>query len=232
MTTTKEKDPHAADPHASSQVAGDHPVPRGDDKAVVVTENRDPHDIAAYIARFSPKDAPSQLAATPATLFGTEMQQLIGNVSGGGNMPQQLLMSLQNGGQYCWVANVPLAAQASGSVIGVARLPVPYTMIGITALSSVSLGTSTIAIGSPSDSSQAGYWAPAATLTATSPQALGVAASLGVPIYVGYDCLTGQAAGYQPGHQGGGQYDDIILTVGAAALPASGGLRLFFEYII
>lgn len=178
------------------------------------------------------KGVVTPFAVAPATLWGVEMTQIIGNVSGGGNMPQNLINSLNHGRQYCFIGNVTLAAQASGSVIGVARLPVPYTMISITALSSVSLGTSTIAIGSPSDSAQAGFWAPAATLTVTTPTSLGVPATLGVPIFVGYDGLTGQAAGYQPGHQGGGQYDDIVLTVGAAALPASGNLRLFFEYII
>ena len=230
---------HPSDPHASSQaapkhdhtqVAGDHPVP-GPDKAAEAPKP-DPREIDPYVSRFHPKDVPVQLAATPATLFGTEMAALTGNVSGGAPPPQVLIPTLQNGKRRTFVANLALAAQASGSVIGIARLPVPYTMVGIMALASVSLGTATMAIGSPSDSSQAGYWSPAAALTVTTPSWLGVNASLGVPIYVGYDCLTGQAAGYQPGHQGGGQYDDIILTIGAAALPGAGNLRLFFDYLV
>jgi hypothetical protein len=170
------------------------------------------------------------MAKTPATSYGTEMAVLTGNV--GGNV-QSLIQALVNGKQRCFVANVPLAAQASGAIIGVARLPVPYTMISITALAPVSLGTATIALGSPSDSTNAGFWSAAGTLTATTPQSLGVSASLGVPILVGYDAITGDPAGYQPGHQGGGQYDDIILTTGVAALPSNATpLRLFFEYMV
>jgi hypothetical protein len=191
----------------------------------------DATDVAAWLSRFG-KDVPVQFAATPATLFGTEMAQITGNVSGGAPPPQVLIPTLLNGKRRTFVANIPFSAQASGSVIGVARLPVPYNMVGIMALPSVSLGTATIALGSPSDSSQNGYWSAAGTLTALTPSWLGNNASMGVPIYVGYDCLTGQPAGYQPGHQGGGQYDDIILTTGAAALPASGNLRLFFDYIV
>lgn len=251
----------AADHHQGQdvKVAGDHPVAKphatevgttGADPNSIILGHKvvdpslppvkvDPKLVAKdpYKAQMEggPRDDKNVIvpfAATPATLWGTEMTQIIGNVSGGGNMPQNLLMSLNNGRQYCFIGNLALAGQASGSVIGIARIPVPYTMISIQMLGSVSLGTSTIAIGSPSDSSQAGFWSPAATSTVTTPQVLGVYGSLGVPIFVGYDALTGQAATYQPGHQGGGQYDDIILTVGAAALPASGGLRLFFEYII
>jgi hypothetical protein len=215
-----------ADPHASTQPGTAHPTQQPG------SAHPDP-----YHTPGGPPDPKSLqqpgvqplLTPTPATSWSTQMGIITGNQ--GGNV-QGLIPTLQNGKQYCFIADVPFSAQASGSIIGVARLPVPFTMISITALASVSLATATMALGRADDVSDAGFWSAAATLTVTTPQSLGVYTSLGVPQYVGVDSLTGQPAGYQPGHQGGGGYDDIILTTGVAALPAAGGLRLFFEYLM
>jgi hypothetical protein len=169
------------------------------------------------------------LTPVPATSFSTEMAIITGNAGG---TPQQIIPSLLNGGQYCFISNVLYSGQAMGSIIGVARLPVPYTMIAITILNGQSLGTATVALGRADDPSNSGFWAAASSPAVQTPVSVGLYASLGVPQYVGVDSITGQPAGYQPGHQGGGQYDDVIMTVGAAALPGAGAMRLFFEYII
>jgi hypothetical protein len=170
------------------------------------------------------------MGITPATLFGTEMAKLTGNV--GGNI-QQLLETYISGGRVRGiVANIPLAGQANGSVIGIARLPTPFNLVGIVGLTDTSLGTATIALGNAADGKSAIYKA-AATFTATNtPTLWGLASSLGVPVITGYDCLTGAPTSYANAGNGGGGYEDIVMTVAAADLPGAGKLRIFFEYMI
>lgn len=171
----------------------------------------------------------SAMAVTPATLFGTEMTKLTGNVGGGLN---QQIESYLDGKERCFISNLTFAAQANGSVIGMARIRTPFSMVGITLLTSVTLATATISLGNAGDGNAAKYKAAAVFTTADTPTSVGLAASLGVPQLVGYDCLTGSATTYDIAGNGGGGYEDIILTVGVAALPAAGTLRIFFRYMI
>lgn len=170
------------------------------------------------------------MSATPATLFGTEMTTLTNNA--GGNVQSLLPSLLVHGKERRFVSNLPLAAQASGSVIGMARLPLPFTLLGVTMLTDTSLGSSTVKLGNAGNGNSAIYKA-AATFTATNtPTGYGLIGTWGVPIYSGFDCVTGLATGYTTGGNGGALYEDVILTVGAADLPASGNLRIIFGYMI
>jgi hypothetical protein len=168
------------------------------------------------------------MAITPATVFSAEMTKLTGNT--GGSL-QQLIEGYIHGKEYAFVATITLAAQASGVVVGVARIPVPFTPISFTLITDTSLGSSTVALGNAADGNSAIYKA-AATFTATdTPTGYGKAATLGVPVLSGIDCLTGLPTTYGNAGNGGGGYEDIILTVGAATMPASGTLRVITRYI-
>jgi hypothetical protein len=170
------------------------------------------------------------LTPNPATLFTPEMTIITGNQGG---TPQQLIPSLNNGNVHCFSTTLALNGQASGSIIACARLPLPYTMVGIQLISGVSLGTTTLAFGRPDDPTNNNMWSLAAVLTtAGSPVWVGGSFAMGAPQYTGADCLTGQATGYQPGHQGGALYDDVIMTTGVAALPVGNQLRMMFFWMI
>lgn len=161
------------------------------------------------------------MAATPATLFSTQMAALTGNT--GGAVQSLPGVNVAGGRLRIFVANLALASQASGSVIGVARLPLLAVISGITYITDTSLSTATIKLGDAGNGNSAIY-AAAQTLTGTNtPTKVGLAATLGVPIAAGFDCVSGLAAA---------SYEDVILTVGVAALPSSGNLTIIFEYAI
>jgi hypothetical protein len=168
------------------------------------------------------------MSITPATLFGASMTKLTGNTGGA---IQSLIESYINGKENCFVETITLAAQASGSVIGVARIPVPFTPVGFTLITDTSLGSATVSLGNSANGNAAIYKA-AAVLTATdTPTSYGLTATYGKPVLTGIDCLTGLPTTYGSAGNGGGNYEDITLTVGTAALPASGTLKVLTRYL-
>ncbi|HEV2673382.1 MAG TPA: hypothetical protein VGV37_02505 [Aliidongia sp.] len=155
-----------------------------------------------------------------ALSFSTQMAILTGNT--GGAIQQLLTPSDAGGRKRSFRANIVLAAQASGSQIAVARLPINAAIFGINYLTDTSLATATIALGDIHAGNSAIY-AAATTLTAVqTPTSVGLVATRGAPITAGYDCLTGNQLGWE----------DVVLTTGVAALPASGNLVIEFDYVI
>jgi hypothetical protein len=173
------------------------------------------------------------MADTPATAFFDLMTNLSGN--SGGNIQTLNNVNLDGGRLRQKVASVVLAAQASGTVFGVCRLPLGAVIRSIDVITDTSLGSSTIKFGDAHNGDSALYGA-AATLTATDTLTRfgPTTAKTGVPITTGYDYLGVLVTPQMPqtAGQGGFGYDDIIMTVGAAALPASGNLRVLVSYAI
>ena len=152
-----------------------------------------------------------------ATLFGPEMGLLTGNT--GGNLQSLPAVTKVGARERTWATTLALASQASGTTIGMVRLPMYSIITGITLVTDTSLGSATVALG---DSNNATAYMAAQTLTTTQvPQRVGLTAAHGQPITTGYDCTTGAKST---------SYEDIVLTIGAAALPASGNLQLVIEY--
>lgn len=161
------------------------------------------------------------MAANPATTFSAVMASLTGN--SGGNVQSLPGVNVAGGRERIFIASIGLASQPSGTVFGVARLPLQSAITGITLITSTSLGSTTIALGDAGSGNSAIYMA-AQTLTSTNtPTRVGLQASHGVPITTGYDCVTGAQAA---------TYEDITMTTGAATLPGSGNLTIIFEYAI
>lgn len=98
-------------------------------------------------------------------------------------------------------ATITLAAQASGDIIELFEVPAGYSFVTGILNASASLSTSTVKIGTADDDDK--YRADA-THTATTPT------------------LFGAQAGFVSG--GNTADEKVILTVGTAALPASGTL--------
>jgi hypothetical protein len=156
------------------------------------------------------------------------MAQLTGNT--GGAVQSLPAVTAGGGRKRVFIANVGLAAQASGSTIAVARIPVYAALLGIRVVTDTSLGSATISFG---DANSATLYSAALTLTSVAtPTEIGNAATIGAPITVGYDAISGNAVTYKMPGEGGALYEDIIITVGTAALPASGNLVVIFEYAI
>lgn len=153
-----------------------------------------------------------------ALTFSTEMAQITGNA--GGAVQSLPGVNLAGARERTFIAHVALAAQAAGSQIAVARIPLQAVITGIQVITDTSLGSATIQLG---DAATPAAYAAAQTLTSTqTPTRLGVTATHGTPIVTGYDAVSGASA----------PYEDIILTTAAAALPASGNLLLIFEYAL
>src|SRR5579859_4131309 len=96
--------------------------------------------------------------------FSTQMATLTGNT--GGAIQQLLTPGVAGGRERVFGANVTLAAQASGSQIAVARLPLGAVITGITMITDTSLGAATVALGDVHAGNSAIY-AAAQTLTNT-----------------------------------------------------------------
>lgn len=173
------------------------------------------------------------VADAVATLFGTEMTQLTGN-SGGGVQALPSVTSV-GGRQRQFIARLALATQTNGVTIGMARIPLFASLLGIWLMTDTSLGSSTISFG---DANTAALYAAAQTFTTTNALTIATgraAATFGVPITSGYDSVTGNlvtANMPQTPGQGGGLYEDITMVVGVANLPASGNLTVVFDYVI
>lgn len=157
--------------------------------------------------------------ATPATAFFPVMTLLTGNISG--NVESLPAVNVNGGRERVVGGTLTLASQASGTTIGVARLPMGAVITGLTLITSVSLGTATVSLG---DVNSAALYAAAATYTSTNtPTRIGNAVSHMAPITSGWDSYTGLASM---------SYEDVTITTGVAALPASGSLTIVIEYMI
>ena len=118
--------------------------------------------------------------------------------------PAQLPSATQGVGAriHRYRASITLASQASGDTVVLANVPAGQCFAGGELVSSVSLGTATVAIG---NSTTAGKYRAAAVFTAVdTPTQFGTAASFAA------DPSTAQ--------------EQVLLTVGTAALPSSGTL--------
>ncbi len=154
-----------------------------------------------------------------ASYFSPVMAQLTGNQ--GGNVESLPAVTVNGGRQRSSVGVITLTGQPSGAIIGVARLPLGAALLGVTLTASVSLGSATVAVG---DVNNGAVYAGATALTApNTPTKVGNASALGVPISPGYDCTTGALSA---------SYEDVVLTVGAAALPVGGTLNVLIDYAI
>lgn len=114
----------------------------------------------------------------------------------------KLISVAQNSGKIAhYRATITLAAQANGDKVELFHLPKGSCLLGFLINSSVTLGTATIAIG---DSTTADKYKQAAVFTTAD-----------VPAPAGKNAATLEPIG-----------DDglVVLTVGTAALPASGTL--------
>lgn len=168
------------------------------------------------------------MAITPATAFGTQMTKLTGNTGGA---IQQLIESYVNGKDNSFCEAVTYAAQVAGTVIGIARIVVPFTLLGFTLLTDTSSGSTTLALGNAANGNSAKYKAAAAFTTTEVPTRVGLTATMGVPVLSGIDS-QGQPTTYGAAQQGGGGYEDITLTLAAATAPASGTLRIWTHFLV
>lgn len=171
------------------------------------------------------------MAITPATAFSDVMANIVGNVGGA---IQVLNKVSQVGGKIrVNISRFVLAAQASGTVFGLARIPTFASLLGIKAITDTSLATATLFFGDAANGNSAIYGA-AQTLTATNALTTLTmpVAQFGTPIVNGYDCQTGAPTTYANNSGYGGGYEDIIMTTGVAALPGTGNLVVVVEYAI
>lgn len=138
-----------------------------------------------------------------AVLYGTQMTKII---AGGGATAQ----APDIGGKVrCFTETVTLASQATTDTIVIARIPKGARVLYGILNTNTSLGSSTIAIGV---SGTAAAMKAAAVFTATD-----------TPTPFGKADFCGVAATAQT---------DLIVTIAAAALPASGSLKIqtFYTY--
>jgi hypothetical protein len=146
---------------------------------------------------------------------GTNMAMILGNTGGG---LQQLPNQMVGAKPHIWTERITLASQASGANIPIARLPYGSIPLDIVVNSSVSLGTSTVAIG---DMNNTARFKAAATATAVdTPTSVLNSASVGVALTTCYD-TTGTAST---------AYEDVVMTIAAAALPGAGTLCVTVYY--
>jgi hypothetical protein len=107
---------------------------------------------------------------------------------------------------------ITLASQANPSTTALFRIPPGHTFVHGVITSSVTLGSSTAAIGIAGATTK--YRAAATFTAADTPTLFGPAAAL--------SAVTTGTTGSSP--KGTGTDEDVILTVGGAALPSSGTL--------
>lgn len=168
------------------------------------------------------------MAITPATAYGTQMTKLTGNTGGA---LQQLIESYLNGKEFAFVESVTYASQTAATVIGIARIPVPFTPLSFTLLADTSSGSTTLALGNAANGNSAKYKAAAAFTTTDVPTGAGLTSAMGVPVLSGIDS-QGLPTTYGSAQNGGGGYEDITLTLAAATAPASGTLRIFTRFLL
>lgn len=168
------------------------------------------------------------MADTPATVFASPLDRVAASQGGGPlYLPPVTIMGAKLRSSNVVLA---LAAQPSGTVVWVARVPLYAVLKSIRAMTTVSLGTATLAFGNAHDTQGAIYGA-AATLTAVDAETrLGPPTlTWNVPITTGYDhggILVTPAMPMLWSPDGGSLFEDINMTVAAAALPGSGTLKI------
>lgn len=171
---------------------------------------------------------------TPATAWSDIMAKLQGNQAGGLEaLPDVTLFEARVRQQ---VSSITLAAQVSGTVIWVGRVPLGAAIKSIEVTTDTSLGASTLAFGDAHNANSAIYGV-AATYTTTNAmtRAGPPTAMAGVEIATGYDylgTLVNRGMPQTPSPAGGAGFEDIIMTVGAATMPASGNLRIVITYTV
>jgi hypothetical protein len=122
----------------------------------------------------------------------------------GGSVPSPGFM---DGAVHVFNETVALAGQPTTDIVEIARLPKGAIPLYGVIESDTSLGTSTVAIGTAVDT---GKYRAATTFTATnSPTLFGAGAGISEALL---------------------EEETVILTIGTAALPASGTLRVMFFY--
>ena len=137
-----------------------------------------------------------------ATQYGTQMGRLRNSA------PVDLpLAGDVHGRVRVFNEKVLLAAQPTADIVEVARLPKGARVLYGILNSTVSLGSSTLAVGVAGNT---GKYRPAAVFTAVDTP------TLFVPAAVAGEALTAE--------------DIVILTIATAALPASGTLRVMIFY--
>jgi hypothetical protein len=158
------------------------------------------------------------------------MNNIVGNL--GGAIQTLPKGSFVGGKQRGFGDTLVLNTQAAATIVGVARVPLPFVFLGILLCTDTSLATATIAFGNAGNGNSALY-AAAATFTATdTPTLKGKTSVLGTEITSGFDSVTGLATSYSSSSGFGGAYEDVIMTTAVASLPGSGNLRIVFEYAI
>jgi hypothetical protein len=135
----------------------------------------------------------------------------------GGNV-QQLPNQMVGAKPHIWTERITLAAQASGVNIPIARIPYGSILNNIVLVSTVSLGTSTVAIGDMNNTAR--FKAAAVFTTVDTPTSVLNATSAGASLTTCYDYLAVASTAYE----------DVIMTIAAAALPASGTLVVSVVY--
>jgi hypothetical protein len=151
------------------------------------------------------------------------MTKLTGNTGGA---VQQLIESYLNGKDQTFCETVTYASQVAGTVIGIARISCPCVLLGFTCC------WPTLRRAPPPLHSA---MPPTAIAPSTRrrrpspprkrPPSVGLTAAMGVAILSGIDS-QGLPTTYGSAQNGGGGYEDIILTTAAATAPASGTLRI------
>lgn len=157
-----------------------------------------------------------------ATLYSPEMQRLVNNDAGG--IPMQLPKAAYiNGKERVQTAVITLASQAIGDVIHLFRVPKAAVILGFSHVTDTSLGVATVAIGNIHAGNSAIYKAAAVFTAIDTPTAFGKAAK------IGYDLATGTCYSIEDKDS---LYEDIILTIAAAAFPASGRYVVTCRYAV
>lgn len=146
---------------------------------------------------------------------GSNMAMILGNTAGG---LQQLPNQMVGAKPHIWTERFTLAGQASGVNIPVARIPYGSMLLDIVVTGSVSLGTSTLAFG---DMNNTARFSAAVVNTGVDAATSKLnAASTGLALTTCYD-VNGVAST---------AYEDVIMTVAAAALPGAGTLVVSIYY--
>jgi hypothetical protein len=147
-----------------------------------------------------------------AILYSPEMQALVNNDAGG--VPMVLPKAgLINGKLRVQVATITLAGQTTADQIHFARIWRDAILLGFRHTTDTSLGSSTVAFGTV-HAGESAKFKSAATFTATNtPTMTGLASAIGRDLSADtlYD-INDQVRNYV----------DMVITIGAASLPASG----------
>lgn len=137
--------------------------------------------------------------------------ELAGDTTGLNTAPVQSLRPAANvygGRQKVFRATISMAAQASGTTFVLANVPPGHTFSNASISTDTSTGSATIAIGNASNATK--YAAAAAYATVNAPALVGNVAAMTAGV------LTAP--------------EQIIATIGAAALPASGSVVIELNF--